>query len=142
MVSLAKRRDLLCLKFAKKSLKVENFGHLFPISTKTHEMKTRHNDIYKVNKGYSKRYMQSAIPSMQRILNRDKQELNFDTIGSNFIPLKHLRSLVSAWECSQAARPQHGMPDRTHTMNMPRNTNGRESLTRRIKMIQIFMTKL
>ena len=33
----------------------------------------RHNDIFKVNKGYSKRYMQSAIPSssMQRILNRD-----------------------------------------------------------------------
>ena len=74
MVSLAERRDFLCLKFAKKSLKVENFGHLFPISVKRHEMKTRHNDIFKVNKGYSKRYLQSAIPSMQRILNRDKQK--------------------------------------------------------------------
>ena len=73
MVSLAERRDILCLKFAKKSLKVENFGHLFPINSKRHEMQTRHSDILKINKGYSKRYMQSAIPSMQRILNRDKQ---------------------------------------------------------------------
>ena len=37
-------------------------------------MQTRHCDIYKINKGYGKRYMQSAIPSMQRILNRDKQK--------------------------------------------------------------------
>ena len=66
MVSLAERRDFLCLKFAKKSLKVENFGRLLPISSKGHKMKTRH--------WYSKRYMQSAIPSMQRILNRDKQK--------------------------------------------------------------------
>ena len=74
MVSLAERRDILCLKFAKKSLKVENFGHLLPISTKGHKMQTRHCDIFKINNGYSKRYMQSAIPSMQRILNRDKQK--------------------------------------------------------------------
>ena len=74
MVSLAERRDTLCLKFAKKSIKVENFGHLFPINSKRHDMQTRHSDILKINKGYSKRYMQSAIPSMQRILNRDKQK--------------------------------------------------------------------
>ena len=37
-------------------------------------MQTRRGDIYKINKGYGKRYMQSAIPSMQRILNRDKQK--------------------------------------------------------------------
>ena len=74
MVSLAERRDILCLKFAKKSLKVENFGHFFPVSSKRHEMQTRYFDIYKINKGYSKRYMQFAIPSMQRILNRDNQK--------------------------------------------------------------------
>jgi len=73
MVSLADRRDILCLKFAKKSLKVENFGHLLPISTKGHKMQTRHCDIFKINNGYSKRYMKSAIPSMQRILNRDRR---------------------------------------------------------------------
>ena len=37
-------------------------------------MQTRHSDILKINKGYSKRYMKSAIPSMQRILNKDKQK--------------------------------------------------------------------
>ena len=74
LVSLAERRNILCLKFAKKSLKVENFGHLFPTSSKSHEMKTRHSDIFKINKVFGKRYMQSAIPSMQRILNRDKQK--------------------------------------------------------------------
>ena len=74
MVSLAERRDILCLKFAKKSLKVENFGHLFPINSKQHGMRTRHSDIFQVNKCYSKRYLKSAIPSMQRILNRDKKK--------------------------------------------------------------------
>ena len=54
MVSLAERRDILCLKFAKKSLKVENFGHFFPVSSKRHNMQTRRGDIYKINKGYSK----------------------------------------------------------------------------------------
>ena len=74
MVTLAERRAKLCLKFAKKSLKIENFGHLFPKNNKRHDMKTRKSDYYKVSKSYSKRYLQSAIPSMQRLLNRDKRE--------------------------------------------------------------------
>ena len=37
-------------------------------------MKTRKSDFYKVSKSYSKRYLQSAIPSMQRQLNRDIKE--------------------------------------------------------------------
>ena len=41
MKSLAVRRNILCLKFAKKSLKIENFGHLFPLNSKSHNMKTR-----------------------------------------------------------------------------------------------------
>ena len=74
MVSLAERRDILCLKFAKKSLKVENFGNLFPIGSKQHGMRTRHSDIFQINRCHSKRYLKSAIPSMQRILNRDKKK--------------------------------------------------------------------
>ena len=50
------RRDLLCLKFAKKSLKVENFKHLFLINSNEHSMKTRGNNLYKVNSGFSERY--------------------------------------------------------------------------------------
>ena len=74
MKRLSERRKILCLKFAKKSLKVENFGHLFPINSKSHDMKTRKSDFYKVSKSYSKRHLQSAIPSMQRQLNRDIKE--------------------------------------------------------------------
>ena len=74
MKRLSERRNILCLKFAKKSLKVENFGHLFPLNSKSHDMNTRKSDYYKVSKSYSKRYLQSAIPSMQRLLNRDKKE--------------------------------------------------------------------
>ena len=74
MKSLAVRRNILCLKFAKKSLKIENFGHLFPLNSKSHNMKTRDSNCYKVSKSYGKRYQQSAIPSMQRLLNRDMKE--------------------------------------------------------------------
>ena len=74
MQRLSERRNILCLKFAKKSLKIDNFGHLFPLNSKFHDMKTRKSDYYKVSKSYSKRYLQSAIPSMQRLLNRDKRE--------------------------------------------------------------------
>ena len=74
MKSLSERRNILCLKFAKKSLKVENFGHLFPLNSKSHDMRTRKGNIYKVAKSYSKKYQQSAIPSMQRLLNKDMIE--------------------------------------------------------------------
>ena len=74
MMRLSERRNILCLKFAKKSLKVENFGQLFPFNSKCHEMKTRKSNIYKVSRSCSKRYQQSAIPSMQRMLNRDIKE--------------------------------------------------------------------
>ena len=72
--SLSERRNLLCLKFAKKSLKVDNFKHLFPVVSKQHDMKTRNNELYKVNSAYSARYMRSAIPAMQKILNRDRKQ--------------------------------------------------------------------
>lgn len=65
--------DEVVVEFAKKSLKIENFGHLFPLNSKCHDMDTRKSDYYKVSKSYSKRYLKSAIPSMQRLLNRDKE---------------------------------------------------------------------
>ena len=71
MTTLAERRALLCLKFAKKSLKIENFGHLFPVHSKRHDMKTRKSDFYTVCKSHGQRYYKSAIPAMQRMLNRD-----------------------------------------------------------------------
>ena len=43
-------------------------------NSQRHDMKTRKSDFYKVPKSYSKRHLQSAIPSMQRQLNRDIKE--------------------------------------------------------------------
>ena len=47
---------------------------MFPLNSKEHIMKTRDNNIYKINYGKSKRYKDSAIPAMQRLLNRDLKE--------------------------------------------------------------------
>ena len=71
MVTLAERRAKLCLKFAKNSLKIENFRHLFPKNSKEHEMRTRKSDFFKICNISGQRYLKSAIPSMQRMLNRD-----------------------------------------------------------------------
>ena len=40
---------------------------------KNHHMKTRGGDVYKISKGFSERFVNSAIPYMQRLLNRDKK---------------------------------------------------------------------
>ena len=43
-------------------------------NSKKHSMKTRGNDFHTVNSGFSARYKRSAIPAMQKILNRDRKE--------------------------------------------------------------------
>ena len=44
---------------------------LFPILKKKHDMETRLNMKYDINKASSQRYKFSAIPQMQRMLNKD-----------------------------------------------------------------------
>ena len=68
---LSARREVICLKFAKNSLKLNNFKRLFPIHANLHDMETRKKEKYSVTKFYSKRYEVSSIPSMQKMLNRD-----------------------------------------------------------------------
>ena len=71
IMRLAERRELICLKFAKNSLKLENFKQLFPIRRNSHIMDTRQHEKYRITRSFGKRYAVSAIPSMQRLLNRD-----------------------------------------------------------------------
>ena len=71
---LSERRNLICLKFAKSSLKLQNFKKLFPLQEKNHDMKTRKQEKYKVIRSYGKRYAISAIPSMQNLLNKEHQK--------------------------------------------------------------------
>ena len=74
MKRLSERRDLICLKFAKNSLRLENFKTLFPMHKNNHEMKTRQHERYHVKRSYGKRYAVSAIPSMQKLLNKEHKK--------------------------------------------------------------------
>ena len=74
MMKLSERRNLICLKFAKNSLKLQNFRKLFPMHKNSHNMATRQHEQYQVIRSYGKRYGVSAIPSMQKLLNRDHRK--------------------------------------------------------------------
>ena len=69
--TLDQRRQKLCLSFAKKCIKLNNMKSLFPILKRKHDMETRLNMKYEVNKARSQKYKFSAIPQMQRMLNKE-----------------------------------------------------------------------
>ena len=69
--SLKQRREKMALKFAKKSLKQDCYSRLFPVNTSKHMMKKRSPEKYVVNFTNSERYRKSAVPYLQRLLNKD-----------------------------------------------------------------------
>ena len=74
--SLQERRRKQCLKFAKDSLRNGKMKQLFPLNVQNSGLQTRHKQTFKVNKAYTERYKQSAIPYMQRLLNEDERNKN------------------------------------------------------------------
>ena len=72
--SLEERRESLCIKFAKKCLKVNKLRKMFPKKVIMHEMSKRNFEYFRVNKTLTNRYLNSAIPQMQRMLNKDKKK--------------------------------------------------------------------
>ena len=46
---------------------------LFPILKRKHDMETRMNTKYVTNKAKSEKYKMSAVPQMQRLLNKEYQ---------------------------------------------------------------------
>ena len=76
MDTLEKRREILCLKFAKKCTTNEKVSHFFPKRKSHHKMKKRKTQKYVKNKARTKRYKNSAIPYMQGLLNKDDAERN------------------------------------------------------------------
>ena len=46
IMRLCERREIICLKFAKNSLKLNNFKRLFPVHTNLHDMKSRKKEKY------------------------------------------------------------------------------------------------
>ena len=74
MDTLDKRREVLCMKFAKKCLRNEKMKKLFPLEIRHHNMNTRSNSFFKVNKARTSRYQRSTIPYLQRLLNDDRKK--------------------------------------------------------------------
>ena len=74
MKSLEDRRQSLCLKFAKKCLEVKKLRKMFPKKLAMHDMSKRNLEYHKVNRTLTKRYLNSAVPQMQRMLNSDKKK--------------------------------------------------------------------
>ena len=65
------RRQNICLNFAKKCLKNNKVKHFFNESYKIHKMNKRSKNIFKEKRSRTKRFQQSTIPYMTRLLNND-----------------------------------------------------------------------
>ena len=74
MDSLEKRREKLCLRFAKQCLRHEKLKDLFPKHERKHDMVKRNCEKYIVKKAMTERYRKSALLSMQRLLNQSEKE--------------------------------------------------------------------
>ena len=72
--SLDDRRGSLCLKFAKQCLQVKKFQTMFSKKRQVHSMKKRANEKFLMRRSLTGRHQKSAIPYMQRLLNRVEAE--------------------------------------------------------------------
>ena len=66
---LEKRREMLCLRFAKNCLKNEKMKKMFPIKKIKHKMKKRYQRKFETRKIRTNRLKKSALPYMTRLLN-------------------------------------------------------------------------
>ena len=73
--SLFKRRESICLKFAKKALRLEHSRMLFPIQKHLHGMERRNKRKFIENNASTERYKKSSIPSMQKLLNKYEKDV-------------------------------------------------------------------
>ena len=71
--SLKERREDLCLKFADKCLQVPKFSRMFPRNPHGHDMNKRNSECFQVKRGLTTRLRNSAIPYMQRLLNKKEE---------------------------------------------------------------------
>ena len=69
--TLAQRRRDLCLKFAQNCLKNDKVKDLFPKSERNYNIKTRKREKFIVTHAKTERYLKSAVPYMQRLLNNE-----------------------------------------------------------------------
>ena len=65
MVSLEKRRQELCLKFAESGIKHEKMNVLFPTKSKEHYMKMRNTEMYNVQFANTERLKKASVITLQ-----------------------------------------------------------------------------
>ena len=70
--TLSERREMLCTKFAKKCTEIEKTKDMFPKNNNIKLLKN--NEKFYVNFAHTERYKKSAIPQMQRLLNKKFKE--------------------------------------------------------------------
>ena len=80
--SLEDRREKLCISFAKKCIKNDKVKNMFPLKKTNHPMKRRKTDKFQTFKAKTKRYKNSALPYMRRLLNAENEEK--DTLLKKF----------------------------------------------------------
>ena len=80
--SLDDRREMIGLRFVKNSLKNVNFSKLFPLKKVKHVMNVRNPQKYLINKANTERYRRSAVPYLQRVLNKEncKRKADFKNL--------------------------------------------------------------
>ena len=68
--TLHERRTNLCIKFATKCVKKKKMSEMFPLNNKI--VNTREHERFYVQPAFTDRLKYSAIPYMQRLLNKQK----------------------------------------------------------------------
>ena len=74
METLNKRRESICLKFAKNCLKNEKVKDMFQKTDSNHKMMKRKQRKCRTKKIRPDRYKKSAVPYMTDLLNKDAAE--------------------------------------------------------------------
>ena len=74
METLFARREKLLVKFGKKCAVLPQTRYLFPFKNKNHAMKTRNGEKYEVIHAHTNRFMNSTVPYIQRLLNKEENE--------------------------------------------------------------------
>ena len=74
--TLYKRRENLCLRFAKNCLKNEKVKNVFPLQETNHHMKKRKQKKFKTSKQNTDRLKKSALPYMRKLLNDENEQKN------------------------------------------------------------------
>ena len=73
--TLEKRRNTLCLNFAKQCILNGKMSHLFPLNDRNKIYDIRKRQKYKIQFANTERYRKSPVIHMQRLLNEENENM-------------------------------------------------------------------